>query len=98
MDESESSSEEDVSQSCPVMVNVLTGPQEEEEFYTPGTLELLAARRGVAEYSLPRCPVLLQDSRTMRCAHISHMFIYMQSSTTSRAAEGGKSPTAQSAH
>lgn len=28
--------------------------QDEEEFYTPGTSELLEARRKIAEYSLPR--------------------------------------------
>jgi U4/U6 small nuclear ribonucleoprotein PRP4 len=35
--------------------------QKEEEFYTEGSLELLEARRKIAEYSLPRS-LLLPDS------------------------------------
>lgn len=32
--------------------------EKEEEFYTEGTLDLKAARKDIAEFSLPRCPSL----------------------------------------
>ncbi|KIK61772.1 hypothetical protein GYMLUDRAFT_42815 [Collybiopsis luxurians FD-317 M1] len=35
--------------------------EEESEFYTPGSLELLEARRKIAEYSLPRCLRLIDS-------------------------------------
>ncbi|KAL4065853.1 WD40-repeat-containing domain protein [Scleroderma yunnanense] len=36
---------------------------DEEEFYTPGTLELLEARRRLAEYSLPRAQTRIAQQR-----------------------------------
>jgi hypothetical protein len=41
-----------------------------EEFYTPGSLELLQARRKIAEYSLPRLyssPTLVSAKVLMDC-------------------------------
>ncbi|KAG6813884.1 hypothetical protein H0H92_006291 [Tricholoma furcatifolium] len=37
--------------------------EEEEEFYTPGSLELLEARRRIAEYSLPRAQKRVAQQR-----------------------------------
>lgn len=55
-DESSDDSDEDVSCICQVAslpCSYFFG-QKKEEFYSPGSLELLEARRRIAEYSLPR--------------------------------------------
>ncbi|KAH0582718.1 U4/U6 small nuclear ribonucleoprotein Prp4 [Termitomyces sp. J132] len=39
------------------------GDEEEEEFYSPGSLELLEARRRIAEYSLPRAQKRVAQQR-----------------------------------
>ena len=51
---SEESEEEVCGPSCPKSCSFPTHLAQVEEFYTPGSLELLEARRYMAEYSLPR--------------------------------------------
>lgn len=44
--------------------------EEESEFYTPGSLELLQARRKIAEYSLPRLITFPVHSKRCLCLFI----------------------------
>ena len=60
VDAAESSDEsEEVKNHVLTLFTYLIGSQEEEEFYSPGSLELLEARRRIAEYSLPRLDIAL---------------------------------------
>lgn len=52
--ESSEESEEEVRSFALICLNNTQKNLQEEEFYSPGSLELLDARRAIAEYSLPR--------------------------------------------
>lgn len=80
-EEEESESEEEVHPS-PFLANSFPiFPQ--EEFYTEGSLELLQARRRLAEYSLPRLDFTYRLAISVRC--LQHpACLSLQSSTTSR--------------
>jgi U4/U6 small nuclear ribonucleoprotein PRP4 len=54
VDEESSDSDEEVRRNPWFYFFLTRYRNQEEEFYTPGSLELLDARRHIAEYSLPR--------------------------------------------
>jgi len=61
-DTSESSEEASRKYTLHFLLNI--GLQEQEEFYTPGSLELLEARRRIAEFSLPRLGISRHATET----------------------------------
>ena len=65
-EESSDESEDEVRPSFSLLFPLLTCFQV-EEFYSPGSLELLEARRRIAEFSLPRSDFLWWVPLPVRC-------------------------------